>query len=348
MLRTTPTFVPRAHRTALPGWRAPSSRRPALRDCSLVIPAADGDDVPRLLSALLAVPDAPGEVVVVDAGPKHEAGPRLRDWREGRPAPFTLVYVAAPPGLTRQRNIGVDISTRDFIFFLDPGIEPLPGYFAVARRVFDLDRDRCVGGVTGVIVNPGRRRSGRDPLLYSRSGACGPAVPPFAGLRRVDVLPGAASAWRREIFNARRFSCFFGACAEGEDVEMSLRVGRTWTLLACGEARVKRVAPSSHAELGYESGHAVIRNRHFVWRRHTSEPAPRHEARFWLDAALEVVSTLGSYCMRPWDLSRATHAAGLIAGISSCLTDPPRFTEPPARREYFLSTGELAAQTGNG
>src|SRR5690242_10436292 len=307
----------------------------------------DGDDVLRLLDSLLAIPDAPGEVVVVDAGPAYDAGPRLREWREGRPAPFTLVYVATPSGLTRQRNIGVDLSTRDFVFFLDPGVEPLPGYFAVTRHVFDLDRDRCVGGVTGVIMNGARRGSGCDPLLYSRSGACGPGVPAFSGLRRVDVLPGAASAWRREIFNARRFSCFFGPCPQGEDVEMSLRVGRTWTLLACGEARVKSVAASSHAKLGYEFGCAVIRNRHFVWRRHIAEPGPRHEARFWLNAALDVVTTLGSFCARPWDLSRAAHAAGLIAGISSCLTDPPRFTEPPARREYLLATEELAAQTGN-
>jgi glycosyltransferase involved in cell wall biosynthesis len=312
-----------------------------------VIPAEDADDVPRLLDSLLAIPDAPGEVVVVDAGPRYDLGPRLREWRERRHVPFILVYVAAPPGLTRQRNVGVDLSTRDFIFFLDPGVEPLPGYFAVTRGVFDLDRDRCVGGVTGVIVNRARRRSGCDPLLYSRSGDCGPGVPPFSGLRRVDVLPGAAAAWRREIFNTRRFSCFFGACPEGEDVEMSLRVGRTWTLLACGEARVKRVAPSSHAKLGYDSGYAVIRNRHFVWRRHISEPGPRHEARFWLDAALHVMTALGAFCLRPWDLPRAAHAAGLIAGISSCLTDPPRFTEPPVRREYYLATEALAAQTGN-
>jgi len=347
LLCTTPIFVPRAHRTVLPGWRVPSNRRPALRDCSLVIPAADGDDIARLLDSLLAIPDAPGEVVVVDAGPKHDAGPLLRDWREGRQAPFTLVYVAAPSGLTRQRNIGVDISTRDFVFFLDPGVEPLPGYFAVARRVFDLDRDRCVGGVTGVIVNRSLRRGRLEPLTYSGSGACGPGLPPFLGLRRVDVLPGAACAWRREVFAARRFSCFFGAFPEGEDLEMSLRVGRNWTLLACGEARVKRVTPSSHATLGYESGCAIIRNRHFVWRRHIAEQGPRHEARFWLRAVLDVVTTFGSYCLRPWDVSLASHAAGLIAGISSCLADPPRFTEPPARREYLLATEELAAQTGN-
>jgi glycosyltransferase involved in cell wall biosynthesis len=347
LLRTPPTFVPRAHRTALPGWRIPSSRRPALRDCSLVIPAGDGDDVPRSLDSFLAVPDAPGEVVIVDAGPNYDLGPRVRAWREAREAPFTLIYVAAPSGLTRQRNIGVDLSTRDFVFFLDPGLEPLPGYFAVTRGVFDLDRDRCVGGVTGVIVNRGRRGS-RDPLIYARSGICGPGVPPFSGLRRVDVLPGAAAAWRREVFTTRRFSCFFGACPEGEDIEMSLRVGKRWTLLACGEARVKRVAPSPQIALSYESGRAVIRNRHFVWRRHISEPGFRNEARFWLRAVLDVVTAFGSFCLRPWDVSRASHAAGLVAGISSCLADPPRFTEPPARREYFLTTGELAAQTGNG
>jgi hypothetical protein len=309
-----------------------------LRDCSLVVPASDGDDVTRLLDSLLAIPDAPGEVVIVDAGPSHTLGDSLRDWIGRRILPFHLVYAACPPGLTRLRNIGVDISTRDFIYFLDPAMEPLPGYFAITRRVFDLDRDRCVGGVTGVVVNRAGRGGG-DPLVYSRSGAFRRDLPPFSGLRRVDVLPGSCAAWRREVFASRRFSCFFGSWPEGEDVEMSLRVGRHWTLLACGEARVKCLSAAD--PVSFEAGRAVVRNRCFVWRRHVPRPGSRNIARFWCCMAADALAKV-----RPWNFATVSHAAGMFAGMVSCVADPPAFTEPPVRREYLLATEQLAAQTG--
>jgi hypothetical protein len=53
----------------------------------------------------------------------------------------------------------------------------------------------------------------------------------------------------------------------------------------------------------------------------------RHTARFWCGA---VLSAAAFAAFRP------PHAAGILAGIAGCLTDPPRFVEPPARREYVL------------
>ncbi len=335
MLREKLTFSARTRQTVLGGWRVPSRRRPALPDCSVVIPASGPGRVEGLLDALLAAPDAPGEVVVVDEAPSQELGLRLRVWAGRHAAPFELVYVSSPPGLTRQRNVAIDVAGRDFIFFLDPGVEPLPGYFAATRRVFDLDRDRCVGGVAGVVVNGARSSGGRDPFLYSRCGDWSFDAPPFSGLRRVDFVPGHAGAWRREVFASRRFSCYFGSWPEGEDVEMSLRAGRQWTFLACGEARVRRV--SEPAVLGYDAGHAAVRNRYFIWRRHIAQSGARRKARFWLNGILRIAA----------NLHRPSYAAGILSGIVSCLIAPPRFTEPPARREYILATETYAAQTGN-
>jgi GT2 family glycosyltransferase len=325
----------------LPGWRAPSRKRPALRDCSLVIPTCNRSlEVERLLDTLLALPDPPGEVVIVDGDAARDLGVRLRAWVSRAAAPFALTYVAGPPELTRRRNVGIDISTRDFIFFLDPDAVPLPGYFAETRRVFDCDRQGCVGGVSGIVVNQACRSHRLrcalgllppvEPLLYHRSGAHTPRefLTPFSGLRRVDVLPGCASAWRRNVFAAHRFSCFFHGNPEGEDVEMSLRAGRSWTLLCCGDARIQLARFEPAPTLGYDTGRAHICNRHFVWKRHVPRPGARHTARFWCGA---LISAAGLAAFRP------RHAAGILAGIAACLTDPPRFIEPPARREYVLA-----------
>lgn len=353
MARAVPSFASRIHRTALPGWRAPSRKRPSLRDCSLVIPTCNrGGEVERLLETLLVLPDTPGEVVVVDGDPAGDLGDRLRDWSADTAAPFALVYVASPPELTRRRNVGIDISTRDFIFFLDPDAIPLPGYFNETRRVFEMDRLGCVGGVAGIVVNETQRRRRLhsaltllpplEPLLYHRSGVHTPRrfMKPFAGVRRVDVLPGSASAWRRDVFDADRFSCFFREHPEGEDVEMSLRAGRSWTLLCCGDARIQ-LTSLRRPGAAFHAGRAHIRNRYFVWKRHVQRPATRNTARFWCGATLSAAVELAAL--------RVRRAAGIVSGIVSCLTNPPRFVEPPARREYVLSADSVhtAAQQAN-
>lgn len=346
MPRVVPTFQARIHVTALPGWRAPSRRRPGLGDCSLIVPAAgERDEIERLLDALLSLPDAPGEVVVVDADPSRALGVSLRRWVARTAAPFAIVYAATPPGLTRQRNIGVDLATRDFVFFLDPGVLPLPGYFSQSRRIFDFDSGRAIGGVAGVVVNERDSRA-PEPLVYSSSGSWTPRSyrNAFTGLRRVDVLPGSAAIWRREVFASHRFSYFFREHPEGEDVEFSLRAGRSWTLLCCGDARVQRLQASAAPVPGFHAGRARIRNRHLIWTRHVSRPAPRHTMRFWLNAAADAARAVAAFCRRPWRLGHAAHAIGIAAGIVSCLTDAPFFVEPPARREYIVihETARLA------
>jgi glycosyltransferase involved in cell wall biosynthesis len=357
--RVFPAFAARRHITVLPGWRAPAAhgaaqpgaRRAALRDCSVVIPTVKREaEVARLLEAIGALPDTPAEVVIVDADPAHELGPQLLSWRAGRSVPFALAYVESPPGLTRQRNVGIDISTRDFIFFLDPEIVPLPGYFAEIRRVFGVDRDQCVGGVAGVVINEMspqlRRRSRvrraigllprREPLIYDPSGGHTPRtfLNPFSGLRRVDILPGCACAWRREVFASHRFSCYFHEEADGEHIEMSLRAGRSWTLLCAGDARVRR-DPGPERPAGYDAGRARLRNRYFIWKRH-ARPARRHVARFWITAVAGAAIEVLSFCLRPTRAAALRNAAGILVGALSCLTDPPHFAEPPARREYAL------------
>jgi GT2 family glycosyltransferase len=298
----------------LPGWRVPSRERLALRDYSLVIPTRNrGADVERLLDTLLAIPDPPAEVVIVDGDPARNIEARLRAWIAQAAAPFALVYVAGPPELTRRRNAGVDITAHDFIFFLDPDAIPLPGYFRETRRVFEIDHWNCVGGVAGIVVNDERPRR----------------LSPFSGLRRADVLPACASAWRRDLFNDYRFSCYFGDHPEGEDVELCLRAGKSWTLLYCGDARIQRTSTATAAAPGFGAGRAHIRNRYFVWKRHFARPGARSMARFWCGAALTAAMDVAGF--------RVARAAGVLAGIADCLTRPPRFVEPPAGREYVLA-----------
>jgi GT2 family glycosyltransferase len=357
-------MVRRTHMTTLSGWRIQAARPGALDDCCLVVATYDRhDEVVRLLDSLLEIPDAPAEVVVVDGHASRALGRILRDWSEARELPFELVYVESPPGLTRQRNVGVDTSTRRYVFFLDDDAVPLAGYFAESRRVFENDREGAIGGIAGCVINEmDKPLCGRwklrlalglvpriPPMIYHPSGTHVPRsiLKPFTGIRRVDVMPGCAWTFRREVFDAERFSCFFQGYSQGEDLEMSLRVGRRWTVVCCGDARILHLPAAHGRPASYTRGRMEMRNRYFVWKRHTPKPAARHRAAFWLDTAFLIAMDFAWFCRRPWKLQPLGHAVGTLVEMAKCLTQPPVFEEPPARREYVLVTAparELAAR----
>jgi GT2 family glycosyltransferase len=346
--------------TTLSGWRAPANRAGGLEECSLIVATYNRhDELMRLLDAVLEAPDPPGEVVVVDGLPEAAFSERLCEWTERHAIPFEFVYVESLPGLTRQRNVGVDISTRDYLFFLDDDAVPLPGYFTEMRSVLREDRERHVGGLAGCVINEMDKPVARrwqlrflfhivpriEPMIYYPSGTHVPRslLKPFSGVRRVDVLPGCAWTFRREVFDAERFSAFFQGYSQGEDLEMSLRVGRHWELLCCGDARILHL-PSEHGRpASYTRGRMEMRNRYFVWKRHTPHPAFRYVASFWLDTALLVAMDLAWYAGRPWKLQPLGHALGTVCEMFRCLARTPQFQEPPARREYRLAPSGLWA-----
>ena len=213
-------MVGRTDMTTLSGWRAARSRLGALDDCCLVIATYNRHaEIVRLLDSLITLAGPPAEVVVVDGHPSRELGGILREWSSANPAPFELIYVESPSGLTRQRNVGVDISTREYVFFLDDDAVPLPGYFFETRRAFQGDYERRVGGIAGCVMNEMDRPVARrwqlrfalglvprlEPMIYHPSGTHTPRslLKPFSGVRRIDVMPGCAWTFRREVFETR-------------------------------------------------------------------------------------------------------------------------------------------------
>ena len=159
-------------------------------------------------------------------------------------------------------------------------------------------------------------------------------VKPFSGVRPIDIVPGGAVGYRRRVFDDSRFSLFFDGYAQGEDLEMSLRIGRRWKLAWSGDAHVGHFhAPGGRPD-PVKKGRMEVRNRFFIWKRHSADAAWRDRVRFWLDIAFVFVCDLGYVVARAprWDHFR--HAIGVARGAIGCVLAPPRYEEPPSRREY--------------
>lgn len=318
-------------------------------------------EIIELLTWLTRLPDQPGEVIIVDGSPRLTVNVVVQQWARTRDLQFDIVYISSPPGLTRQRNVGIDAATRDLIFFLDDDCLPEPGYFAEIQNVFAEDKTGDVGAVRGFLTNGINKPLTRlwrlrgmlgivptgVPGQYHPCGASGTwdMVAPFRGVRRIDILAGGASAYRRQVFLKHRFSEFFYGYAQGEDLEMSLRIGKDWKLLVCGDARVNHNHAEGGRPAGFPRGQMAFRNRYFIWKRHSPDAAFKHRVQFWADHMLVIIYNLLVFAARPWRPYNFSYVMGTIRGIIDCLVSPPRHTEPPAQQKYEFYLSELRGRS---
>lgn len=336
----------------LPGWRVKRESGGALEECSLVVATyRRTGEVMKLVEHLVKMGAPPGEVVIVDGSPDTGLGTLLKDWASARKLPFALIYVESPAGLTRQRNVGLDISTGRYLFWLDDDAIPLEGYFSTIAGI--LRKEPSIGAVAGCIINEIDRPMVRrwrirfaigliprlPPLTYFPTAMAVPRamLKPFHGVKMLDIFPGGAVAIRREVFEHERFSEFFQGYSQGEDFEMSLRIGRRWKVACAGDAHVVHNAAPGGRPPRFDKGMMEVVNRYFIWKRHTPRPSLRIRFLFWADIFFIAVMDGSWFLVQPWRPSSLYHAAGVVAGAVRCMVSPPSYQEPPVRRTYALA-----------
>jgi GT2 family glycosyltransferase len=305
--------------------------------------------------------DAPAEVVVVDGSPDEAVALALEGWTDARALPFDLLVVRSPAGLTRQRNVGIDVSRGEYVFYLDDDCLPLDGYFAALRRVLADDATGRIGAACGALVNEmGRPLEWRwrlrfalgiaprgEPGTFFRTATSVPGSlgAPFHGTRPVDMLSGGASCYRRAVLRRHRFSLFFDGYAQGEDLEFSRRIAREWELRWCGDAHVVHAHAPGGRPRSRAKGMMEIRNRYLIWRRHVPDATLGDALRLWADFAFILAFDLATFVARPRERWRLAHAGGVALGALSCVFAPPRYEEPPAVPEYRLALPARLALT---
>src|SRR4051812_44659145 len=109
----------------------------------------------RTLDSLGACRALPAELVVVDGDRDGSAGPVLAEREADLGIPIR--HLASPPGLTRQRNAGIDAASGDVVVFADDDVDFEPALFA---RLAEAHADPAVAGTTVRVVEPEARRVG--------------------------------------------------------------------------------------------------------------------------------------------------------------------------------------------
>ena len=105
----------------------------------------------NLISSLCKQTRLPDELIIVDAS-RHDDTKEMLAKINNRLS-FDLIYERTVPGLTRQRNIGADLSHGTHLFFFDDDVVLDPEYIRVVENTFNQVKDKQLGGLTGRIVN---------------------------------------------------------------------------------------------------------------------------------------------------------------------------------------------------
>lgn len=241
------------------------------------------------LDSLRAQTVLPRELVVVDAGDPVEA--LLRASLEG--SGIQLLYSRSQPGTSLQRNVGIDLASGEFLFFLDDDMVLEPDYIERSLEAFEHPMQPPVGGVMGSQINVppdsplirgvyrlfgiAHTAPGDDCQLYISGGVRWLADP-----SRVVPIPAAATgrvAYRAACLDGERFSEFLPGYTFAEDVELAVRIAKRWSIVHQPAARLDH-RHSGAGRVGYEDRISRVMYSRFYFFGQHRDKTPRNLAAF--------------------------------------------------------------------
>lgn len=265
------------------------------------------EEVRGLLENISKQSVLPVEVILIDGATESEDSTETVVRNTLTHYPFKIKYIRSNGGTAIQRNRGIDAAQGEFIAFVDDDVRLAPEFLRNVLDVLQNDENKKVGGVVGhrsneyfdsnnserwrwyrklgllKVFEPGRYdfESGY-PINNSMQ-------PPFSGTRSVDFMTTACAVWRREVLDSGlRFDPFFRDYGVLEDAHFSLRAGRIWNLLQCGDAHCEELrSPNgrvSRRRIGYKS----VANYYYVFRDISGPLTLRQQYRFWRFQGFEI------------------------------------------------------------
>ena len=230
----------------------------------------------RLRAALRSVGEMnplPDDVVVVDGDAMRSAETVVDEFGSQEPS---IRYVGAEPGLTRQRNVGLDNVATDVVVFVD---DDATLDRAAVQRLREIFRDPGVVGATGPVLEPSshsiagqrsRLRRVIHPLgaegTFTRYGYPR-RLTDVSSRRDVEFMPGCFMSARTDLARRLRFDELLPGYALAEDEDFSYRLSRL------GRIVFDPALPVQHANAGFAGrdrrsfGRAVVVHRHYLFRK---------------------------------------------------------------------------------
>lgn len=271
----------------------------------------------------------PDEFIVVDAGDPGQLEAEMEEHLGD--TGIELKYRRSDKGLCIQRNVALDHATGDIIFFFDDDVELEPEYIERIMECFEMNTTPPVGCVQGTLIDPPATIDGwkskvyrsfglthwtteQDPALYTAGGVRFLTDP--KNIVAVPVAQGCRMAFRREVFESERFVQFLPGYCQNEDVDMTFRVGRNWTILQTPHAKLlHKESPVSRIQYPAQLGQMIFA-QHYFFRRYRDK-TPSNVARYaWAHSGLMALA-IG----RAVVTSQPEVFGGIKEGYKRCVKD---------------------------
>lgn len=279
----------------------------------------------------------PFELILVDGAPPEERRTEEAVGKVINDFPFKIRYVRKSGGTAIQRNEGIELANGDFVALVDDDVRLDENFLQAVTEVFNSEGSEKVGGIVGYRKNRHFEieKSARwqfykrlkllttfEPGRYDFK--CGYPInnnlqPPFSGTRPVDFMTTACAVWRREVFDeGLRFHSFFRDYGVLEDAHFSLRAGRNWNLLQCGDALCEEMNSPNGRVNRRQIGYKCVVNYYFVFQDIMRPLSPAQKFRFWRYQAFEFIR-IGSSAVRRRRLNDLHEIVGRIEGVFAVL-----------------------------
>jgi GT2 family glycosyltransferase len=276
------------------------------------------DDLLNTVNSVLAQTVLPAELCIVDSSDVTPTRTLIEEACKSAGLPLDYVH-PAPRGLTVQRNVGVDRTKGDPVFFIDDDVE-----LAVDchQRVLDVYEQwgTKVGGVRATPVRPARpslvtrlyRRlfgiGGWWPESSGkvRRGFYAEGISDSAGVRKIEYMNGWFMSYRREVFEHERFDEALSGYAYKEDIDFSYRVSRHYTLVQTPHARCDHLKSGSARMSSHQLQRMNLANQFYLHRKLMPQTAVNKAALWWALTGLFILN-LGKAVQ--------TRDSGLVTGM---------------------------------
>ena len=281
----------------------------------------------------------PAELCIVDSSDETPTRSDIERLCGEVALPVDIVH-PAPRGLTVQRNIGIDRTTGDPIFFIDDDVVMAPDCHEQILKEYERWGPE-LGGVRATPV-----RVFRPPwfsILWRkvfgiggwwpeasgvmRAGFFVEGVSDSAGVRKLEYFNGWFMSFRRAVVERYRFDERLSGYAYKEDIDYSYRVVKDgYVLLQTPKARADHLKTTTSRMSAFDIQRMNVANQFYLHRKHMPATARYRLALWWALLGLFVLNV--GKAMQQRDPG---HFTGLLAGAweqarGRGLVDPARET----------------------
>jgi GT2 family glycosyltransferase len=247
----------------------------------------------RTVESMVGQTMLPKEFCIVDSSDDTPVRAEIEEMCKKVGLALDYVHPAAR-GLTIQRNVGLDRTTGDPVFFIDDDVWLAPDCHEECLNEYDRWGDG-LGGVRATAMEPAR-----PPLisvlwrkLFCIGGwwpeASGRMRPGFwvegvseaASVRKIEYMTGWFMSFRRKVFRYERFDENLSGYAHKEDVDFTYRVSRRYTLLQTPKARCHHFQTTTSRLSSHDLMRMNLGNQFYLFKKNMPQDSAHKAALWW-------------------------------------------------------------------